>query len=85
MAFTKTSTTPCGFSAINAYHRVEGVKLDTKTSISFRVRSYKENLNIPHFEDVGYSCAYDLEGGNPLKQAYDHLKTLPEFAGAVDC
>jgi hypothetical protein len=85
MAFTKTSTTPCGFSATNAYHRVEGVKLDTKTSISFRVRSYKENSNIPHFSDAGYMCEYDLTGANPIAQAYTHLKTLPEFAGATDC
>jgi hypothetical protein len=85
MAFTKTSTTPCGFSATNAYHRVEGVKLDTKTSISFRVRSYKENSNVPHFADVGHTCAYDLSGANPIAQAYKHLKTLEEFADAVDC
>lgn len=26
-----------------------------------------------------------LEGGNYIKQAYEHLKTLPEFADAVDC
>jgi hypothetical protein len=85
MAFSKTSITPCGFSATNAYHRVEGVKLDTKTSISFRVRSYKENANVPHFADVGYVCAYDLTGANPIAQAYEHLKTLEEFAGAVNC
>jgi len=28
---------------------------------------------------------YDLDGENPIKQAYIHLKTLPEFADAVDC
>lgn len=27
---------------------------------------------------------YDLDGANPLQQAYEHLKTLPEFVGAVD-
>jgi hypothetical protein len=27
----------------------------------------------------------DLEGPNPIKQAYLHLKSLPEFADAVDC
>jgi hypothetical protein len=26
-----------------------------------------------------------MEGGNFIKQAYEHLKTLEEFAGAVDC
>ena len=27
----------------------------------------------------------DLNGENFIKQAYAHLKTLPEFAGATDC
>ena len=27
----------------------------------------------------------DLDGPNPIKQAYLHLKTLPEFSDAVDC
>lgn len=27
----------------------------------------------------------DLAGPNFIKQAYEHLKTLPEFEGAVDC
>ena len=32
-----------------------------------------------------YDCAYDLAGGNAHTQAYEYLKTLPEFAGATDC
>mgnify|MGYP007101623561 CR=1 FL=1 len=31
-----------------------------------------------------HTCDYDLNVDNPIKQAYDHLKTLPEFSGAVD-
>lgn len=27
----------------------------------------------------------DLSGENFIKQAYDHLKTLSEFSGAIDC
>lgn len=27
---------------------------------------------------------YDISGSNPFEQAYAHLKTLPEFEGAVD-
>lgn len=33
----------------------------------------------------GYGFIPDMEGPNFIKQAYDHLKTLPEFEGAVDC
>lgn len=32
-----------------------------------------------------YSFAVNLDGANFIKQAYEHLKTLDEFAGAVDC
>jgi hypothetical protein len=32
-----------------------------------------------------YSFMPDLEGPNFIKQAYLHLKTLPEFADAEDC
>jgi hypothetical protein len=27
----------------------------------------------------------NLSGENPIKQAYLHLKSLPEFVGATDC
>jgi hypothetical protein len=32
-----------------------------------------------------YSFKPDMDGTNFIKQAYLHLKTLPEFEGAVDC
>lgn len=32
-----------------------------------------------------YRLSLDLNGLNPIKQAYEHLKTLPEFADATDC
>jgi hypothetical protein len=32
-----------------------------------------------------YSFTPDMDGDNFIKQAYLHLKTLPEFASATDC
>jgi hypothetical protein len=32
-----------------------------------------------------HNFVLDLDGPNPIKQAYLYLKTLPEFADAVDC
>jgi hypothetical protein len=32
-----------------------------------------------------YNFTVNLDGNNFIQQAYEHLKTLPEFAGAVDC
>lgn len=84
MALAKTSTSSFGFEAVNAYHRVEAVFLESKNKINFHVRSYKE-VGMPFFAEQVLSCAYDITGENPVKQAYVHLKTLPEFAGSVDC
>lgn len=85
MAFKKTATTEQGFNAIDAYHRVEGVRLNGKTNMSFQVRSYKDNSGVQAFADKAYDAVYDLNGDNPVAQAYAYLKTLPEFADAADC
>ena len=84
MALNKTTTSLQGFEAVNAYHRVEGLCLVTNQMISFHVRVYKDVAFLA-FADNGYSCSYDITGENPIKQAYEYLKTLPEFANATDC
>jgi len=43
----------------------------------------KQN-NIIYRSD-SYTFSMDLEGPNNIKQAYEYLKTLPEFTDAVDC
>jgi len=84
MALKKTVTTVHGFEANDAYHRVEGTQV-SKDAMTFQVRSYKDNSGFPHFADASFGCAYDIAGDNPIAQAYKHLKTLPEFAGANNC
>lgn len=84
MALKKTVITPQGFDAVDAYHKVENVRLISIYEIAFQLRSSKDNTS-PHFSDVEFQAAYDLNGDNPLAQAYAHLKTLPEFSDAVDC
>lgn len=84
MALAKTVSTVHGFQAVNAYHRVESVRLENKNAISFHIRSYTAP-DKPFFTESVLSCAYAIDGQNPIKQAYEHLKTLPEFAGATDC
>jgi hypothetical protein len=85
MALKKTVKTQQGFDAINAYHRVESLNLIDKTRMFYQVRSYKDSEGLPSFSDAAYEAVYDLQGQNPIAQAYAHLKTLPEFAGATDC
>ena len=84
MALAKTVSTVHGFSAVNAYHRVEAVTLENKTTMSFHIRSYTA-ADKPFFTESILFCAYQINGTNPSAQAYGHLKTLPEFAGATDC
>jgi hypothetical protein len=63
---------------------VENLSLASKKQMTFAVRSYVGTEN-PSFSENYHSCAYDLNASNPFAQAYAHLKTLPEFAGATDC
>jgi hypothetical protein len=84
MALKKSVTTIYGFDLPDAYHRVEGIQLVSKNMIKFQVRSFADKEKA-HFSDSPYECVYDMSGQNPIKQAYEHLKTLPEFAGAENC
>jgi hypothetical protein len=84
MAFKKSLQTPFGIEVQNAYHRVEGVRLISKTQIKFQLRASVDGV-LPHFADSAYECEYDLNGENPIKQAYRHLKTMPEFSDITDC
>ena len=36
-------------------------------------------------ESISYLFTPSLEGDNFIKQAYLHLKSLPEYADAIDC
>lgn len=85
MALKKTIVTAQGFEATDAYHRVECVEIQSKISISYRVRSYKSETGYPFFDEKYLTSEYDLNGENPIAQAYSHMKTLPEFSDAVDC
>jgi hypothetical protein len=84
MALKKYSTTIFGVNVTDAYHRVEGLQFINKTKMQFQVRASLDGVK-PHFLDIVYECAYDIQGDNPFKQAYNHLKTLPEFENATDC
>jgi hypothetical protein len=84
MAFKKNVTTIHGLNCSDAYHRVEGLNLLQKNQISFFVRIYAD-ANKKAFSESIFYAPYELTGANPIAQAYEHLKTLPEFAGAIDC
>lgn len=84
MALSKTIDTVHGFQALDAYHRVVAVSLVGKDQISFHARSYAAT-DKPFFVEQVLTAPYQLDGENPIKQAYANLKTLPEFSDAGDC
>lgn len=57
---------------------------DDKHTMTFVATSRMAPGEVP-FIRQGFEIPYDLDGLNPFIQAYAHLKTLPEFAGAEDC
>ena len=90
MAIKKTiSFTPDGFSTPatlqDAYCKVVQINGD-KTKISFDVVCFSktDNSMAPAFKKQ-YDFSPSLDGRNFIAQAYEHLKTTSEFAGAVDC
>ena len=85
MALQKTVTTPQGFTATNAYHRIEAIRIAGKTAMQFNVYSHIDGQTLPFFAEYLFDCPYTVSVENPIKQAYEYLKTQPEFAGATDC
>lgn len=85
MALKQTIQSNFGLEIPNAYHRIGRVQIVNKTELTFIVNAFVDDkANLP-VESKSHGCAYDLTGGNALAQAYAHLKTLPEFDGAIDC
>jgi hypothetical protein len=75
-----------GYVCDAAYVRVSTITLIGKTAMKFLVLYFPSAERITmNFYSKEYSAPYDLDGPNPIRQAYLHLKTLPEFAGATDC
>jgi hypothetical protein len=67
----------------NAYIKVDRVDCN-KSSMSIH-KHIKRSQNEPALFAEIISCDYNLNGENPIKQAYLYLKTLPEFVDAIDC
>lgn len=84
MALQKTIELQNGLIVQDAYNKVVNVGLIGKDRLRFDVTSHVAS-DKNAFSSKGYDCSYKLEGQNPIKQAYEFIKSLPEFAGSVDC
>jgi len=84
MALKKDVVLENGIEVDAAYIKVGTVSVIAKTKMSFSV-FYSVDAQKSSFKESAFERPYILDGENPIKQAYEHLKTLPEFAGATDC
>lgn len=84
MALQLSKTTNSGINVADAYCRVVNPRIIGKTHINFNAAFYIDALmQTPFHEDV-HLCDYDINGSNPHTQAYDYLKSLPDYSSAVD-
>lgn len=84
MALTKTIQLPTGITVENAYNRVANVSIIGKDRVRFSLTAHVDAGKIA-FTSQEFDAPYDMNGANPIAQAYGHLKTLPEFVDAQDC
>lgn len=72
-------------SKADCYWRVAQVTGD-KNEVSFHVNifDYKNNVVGQALGSSRYAFVPNMNGSNFIAQAYEHLKTLPEFSGATD-
>jgi len=85
MALTQDYLTAWAFTIPLAYFKVTSVMVESKTVMTVFVRVFANKDCSNAVLETRYSGEYNLEGPNPIKQAYLFLKTLPEFSDATDC
>jgi hypothetical protein len=69
----------------NAYVRVVSATVSKITSLA-KVVIYENEAGQPiETKELGFVSNIDDVAPNALKQAYEHVKKLPEFADATDC
>lgn len=67
----------------NVYIKVKNVDCSkTKTTYTASFLKSKDGIVL---HNLYGNFDYNLNGENPIKQAYLYLKTLPEFSDATDC
>jgi len=75
-----------GITVVDAYIKIAWAKVYKKDGVLTCWISVEEKANASAmvFDQSEMEFDFDLTGVNPLIQGYAHLKTLPEFTGAID-
>lgn len=69
---------------VNCYIKVNSIS-GGKDGLLAQVLFIKDSSSGEFVKATEHAFTPDLSGANFIAQAYNHLKTLPEFAGATDC
>jgi hypothetical protein len=72
-----------GIDVVDGYIKVSSVS-GGKQNLSAQIE-YSVSSEFQAVQTKSVSFVPSMSDVNFIKQAYEHLKTLPEFAGAVDC
>ena len=90
MAILRNVEMDSGLSVANAYARVDNRSGGNKGDLTFALNYYvnqqsaNEGKAFVKQEFYTFQSSVANDAPNDIKQCYEHLKTLPEFAGAVD-
>ena len=77
MSFNGVTISPC-------YIVVGAISISAdRNKMSFIVE-YKSGTEAEAFQSDCFTCDYSLNGENPETQAYNYIKSLGLFSGAVD-
>lgn len=67
----------------NAYIKVVNITGDKEKLVAFV--DYYSDKDGNMFKRSDYIIEHKMNDQNAIAQVYEHIKTLPEFAGAIDC
>lgn len=89
MALQKALTTEFGFECPDSYHQIGDIIYTKGLPVKGVLRIFKDAQarldGYPHFKvfEFTFDWGYD-EGNNIVAYAYNYLKNLPEYSGAID-
>lgn len=88
MALQKELESETGAVFSEAYYRIDNIKLSKAEGLWISVNVYINEAAFNNEKEPiqlkNYRVGYNPNGGEPLTQAYEYMKTLPEYDGATD-
>jgi hypothetical protein len=85
MALKKSFEVMQGLIVPDAYIRIQNVNIAHGEQAGATIHIYVNNQAKEPVKVLCYGFQHSHGAGSAVAQAYNHIKTLPEFAGAGDC